>query len=135
MIAVSVVHFVLLHFFTLNLGIKRKRIRHVYSQNMYKTCTKHVQNMYKTCTKHVQNMYVPLFYAKSITAWSNQSSVMCLLFILNIYLSIYLIIQLEIRILQWALTVNGNIYFYWNHVREVSLETTRTVPFSTKFEI
>ena len=30
----------------------------------------------------------------------------------NIYLSIYLIIQLEIRILQSAPSVNGNIYFY-----------------------
>ena len=49
-----------------------------------------------------------------------QGSVMCLLSILNqqkqyggnIYLSIYLIIQL---VLQSALSVNGNIYFYRNY--------------------
>jgi len=64
----------------------------------------------------------PLLYAESISAWSNQSSVMCLvssepikMFGGNIYLSIYLIIQLEIWILQSALSVNGNIYFYWNY--------------------
>ena len=46
-------------------------------------------------------------YADSISAWSNQGSVMCLLSILdqkklccgNIYISIYLIIQLELWIL------------------------------------
>ena len=42
-----------------------------------------------------------LLYEESISAWSNQSLVMCLLSILmhggNIYLSIYLIIQLEIN--------------------------------------
>ena len=62
-------------------------------------------------------------YAESISAWSNQGSVMCLLIILNqlkkyiyIYLSIYLIIQSELWIMnQLALTVNGNIYFYWNY--------------------
>ena len=52
-------------------------------------------------------------------------SIMCLLSILNqqkkyaggnIYLSIYThIIQLELRIIQSALSVNGNIYFYWNN--------------------
>ena len=61
---------------------------------------------------------LPLLYAESISAWSNQGSVMCLLSILNqfkkyggnIYLSIYLIIQLEIWILQSVLSVNGNMY-------------------------
>ena len=33
----------------------------------------------------------------------------------NIYLSISHIIQLELWILQSALSVNGNIYFFWNH--------------------
>ena len=33
----------------------------------------------------------------------------------SIYLSIYLIIQLEILILQSALSVNGNIFFCWNY--------------------
>ena len=47
-----------------------------------------------------------------------QSCVCCLFWTIrnsNIYLSIYLIIQLEIWILQLALSVNGNIYFYWNY--------------------
>ena len=48
-----------------------------------------------------------------------QSCVCCLFWTIrnsNIYLSIYLIIQLEIWILQLALSVNGNIYFYWNYI-------------------
>ena len=67
--------------------------------------------------------HIILLYAESISAWSKQGSVMCLLSILNqykmyggnIYLSISLIIQLEFWILQSALSVNGNIYFYWNY--------------------
>ena len=44
-----------------------------------------------------------------------------------IYLSIYLIIQSELWILQSALSVNGNIYFYWNY--SVSLKYQRfTLP-------
>ena len=39
--------------------------------------------------------------------WTNRNS--------NIYLSIYLIIQVEINPYVGALTVNGNIYFYWNY--------------------
>ena len=50
-------------------------------------------------------MQSTLKYAQSISAWSNQGSAMCLLSILNqkklhggnIYLSIYLIIQLEMN--------------------------------------
>jgi len=34
---------------------------------------------------------------------------------IEIYLSIYLIIQSELWILQSVLSVNGNIYFYWNY--------------------
>ena len=54
---------------------------------------------------------------------------MCLVSILNqqkfyggnIYLSIYLFIQLEIWILQSAISVNENIYFYWNYSEYFSL--------------
>ena len=57
-----------------------------------------------------------LLYAGSISTWSNQGSV--LFFVVHsepieiVY--IYLIIQLELWILQSALSVNGKIYFYWN---------------------
>jgi len=45
-------------------------------------------------------VYVPHLFADFISAWSNQGSVICLVYILygsNIYLSIYVIIQLEIN--------------------------------------
>ena len=59
--------------------------------------------------------YITLLYAESISAWSNQGLVMCLVSILNqyklhggnIYLSIYLIIQLEINPYIGIITVNG----------------------------
>ena len=41
--------------------------------------------------------------------WTNRNSLAVT------YLSIYLIIQLELWILVSALSVNGNIYFYWNY--------------------
>jgi len=47
----------------------------------------------------------------------------------NIYLSIYLIIQLELWILESALSVNGNIYFYWNY------SDTKEILFLTSFYI
>ena len=42
--------------------------------------------------------------------WANRNSIDG-----NIYFSIYLIIQLEIWIHQSLLSVNRNIYFYWNY--------------------
>ncbi len=38
----------------------------------------------------------------------------------NIYLSIYLIIQLEINPYIGAIIVNGNIYFFWNYSERIS---------------
>ena len=63
------------------------------------------------------------------STWSNQGSVMCLLSILNqkklhcgnMYPSIYFIFQLELWILISALSVNGNIYLYWNYSDDLTL--------------
>ena len=44
--------------------------------------------------------------------WTNRNIVALTSIFLSFYLSIYLIIQLELWILESALLVNGNIYFY-----------------------
>ena len=54
-----------------------------------------------------------LLYAEAICVclfWTNRNRL-----VVNIYHSIHLIIQSELWILQSALSVNGNIYFYWNY--------------------
>ena len=87
--------------------------------------------------KFVKNNCLPLLSAESISAWSNQGSVMCSVFVVysepiekyggNIYLSIYLIIQSELWILQSALSVDRNIYFYRNHSVACICEIGRTI--------
>ena len=78
----------------------------------------------------------PLLYAESISASSNQGSVM--LSILNhwklhggnIYLSIYMIIQLEMKPYIGARTINGNSYFYLNYSEELSSFVSNNLLFS-----